>query len=108
MTLVREAAPRFARRVKKVRTVKMLFTQEKEDLLLQVGKELSLRVQPHEHDGELCESVCGKDPQPRKPLSRHVRSERAIAKKDLYSGADLPVRWSADDSGETLAGKFRL
>ena len=108
VTLVREAAPRFARRVKTMRTVKMLFTQEKEDLLLQVGKELSLRVQPHEHDGELCESVCGKDPQPQKALSRYVESHRAKALRDLYSGRDLNVRWSAADSGRTLAGRFGL
>jgi len=106
--LFRELAPRFARRTGKVRSLKLRFQHSDHELRLEAGSALSLRIETHEPDGADCESICGKDPQPRKPLSRHVRSERAIATKDLYSGADLPVRWSADDSGETLAGKFRL
>jgi hypothetical protein len=106
--LFREFAPRFARRVKKVRSVKFRFQRGDHDLLLEAEKTLSLRVKLHEHTGVECESICGKDPQPQKPLCLHVQGERAVATKDLYSGSDLPVRWSAKDSGRTLAGRFSL
>ena len=56
----------------------------------------------------ICEAVCGKDSQPGKPLSRHVKSEKALGQKSLYKAEDLDVRWSSSTSQSCLFGQFGL
>jgi len=108
-TLISELVPKYTRDIVKVRASKMRFHSKDHDVKLTVDKQLSLHVETHEHDeSSACQSVCGKDPQPAKPLSKYTRIERALSKKDLYLGTDLPVRWSAKESGHTLHGRWAL
>jgi len=70
---------------------------------------VAVDIETHKHDSAaICEAVCGKDPQPGKPLSRHVKSEKALGQKSLYKAEDLDVRWSSTTSQSCLFGQFGL
>jgi len=108
LDLARELAPRYLKNLQKIRKAPIKFVKNEHALKLSIRNHLEVNVETHEHDSSICEAVCGKDPQPGKPLSRHVKSERALGQKSLYSAQDLDVRWSSDESQSCLFGQFGL
>ena len=107
--LARELAPRYIKNVKRIRKAPIQFVKKAHSLRLSIRDHLAVDVETHEHDSAaICEAVCGKDPQPGKPLSRHVKSEKARGQKSLYKAEDLDVRWSSTSSQSCLFGQFGL
>ena len=109
LDLARELAPRYLKNVKRIRKASIQFVKKDHALRLSIRNHLAVDVETHEHDSAaICEAVCGKDPQPGKPLSRHVKSEKALGQKSLYKAEDLDVRWSSTTSQSCLFGQFGL
>ena len=108
LDLARELAPRYLKKLARVRKAPIEFTKKDHDLSLAIRNHLEVHIETHEHESDLCESICGKDPQPGRPLSLHVKSEKAIGRKNLYSAEDLRVRWSSQKAQSCLSGQFGL
>ena len=109
LALARELAPRYLKHVKRIRKAPIEFVKNDHSLMLSIKNHLAVDLETHEHDSAaICEAVCGRDPQPGKPLSRHVKSEKARGQKHLYKAEDLNVRWSSDTSESCLFGQFGL
>ena len=109
LDLARELAPRYLKNVKRIRKAPIQFVKKGHALRLSIRNHLAVDIETHEHDSAaICEAVCGKDPQPGKPLSRHVKSEKALGQKSLYKAEDLDVRWSSTTSQSCLFGQFGL
>ncbi|MFP6633029.1 MAG: DUF1326 domain-containing protein [Planctomycetota bacterium] len=109
LDLARELAPRYLKNVKRIRKAPIQFVKKDHALRLSIRNHLAVDIETHQHDSAaICEAVCGKDPQPGKPLSRHVKSEKALGQKSLYKAEDLDVRWSSTTSQSCLFGQFGL
>ena len=108
LDLARELAPRYLKKLVRIRKAPIEFSRKDHDLKLAIRNHLEVKVETHEHDSTVCESICGKDPQPGRPLSLHVKSEKALGQKSLYRADDLQVRWSSEKSQSCLFGQFGL
>ena len=108
LDLARELAPRYLKNLVRIRKAPIQFSNKNHTLQLSIKNHLEVKAKTHEHDSAVCESICGKDPQPGKPLSLHVKSEKALGQKNLYQADDLQVRWSSEKSQSCLFGQFGL
>ena len=108
LDLARELAPRYLKNLARIRKAPIQFSEKDHALKLSIRNHLEVKVETHEHASTVCESICGKDPQPGKPLSLHVKSEKALGQKSLYRADDLQVRWSSEKSQSCLFGQFGL
>ncbi len=108
LDLARELAPRYLKNLARIRKAPIQFSEKDHALKLSIRNHLEVKVETHEHDSTVCESICGKDPQPGRPLSLHVKSEKALGQKSLYRADDLQARWSSEKSQSCLFGQFGL
>lgn len=108
LDLARELAPRYLKKLARVRKAPIEFTRKNHDLKLAIRNHLEVHIETHEHESDICESICGMDPQPGRPLSLHVKSEKALGRKNLYRAEDLRVRWTSDKAQSCLFGQFGL
>ena len=109
LDLARELAPRYLKKLVRIRKAPIEFTKKDHDLKLAIRNHLEVRVETHKHESsEICEAVCGKDPQPGRALSRHVQGEKALGGRNLYKADDLQVRWTSPKAQSCLSGQFGL
>ena len=108
LDLARELAPRYLKKLVRIRKAPIEFTRKDHDLKLAIRNHLEVHIETHKHESDICESICGKDPQPGRPLSLHVKSEKALGRKNLYRAEDLQVRWTSPKAQSCLSGQFGL
>ncbi|MEC8895841.1 MAG: DUF1326 domain-containing protein [Planctomycetota bacterium] len=108
LDLARELAPRYLKKLVRIRKAPIEFSRKDHDLKLAIRNHLEVRIETHEHESDICESICGKDPQPGRSLSLHVQSEKALGRKNLYRAEDLQVRWTSKKAESCLTGQFGL
>tara|TARA_Y100000758_G_scaffold300878_1_gene265765 strand:- start:995 stop:1687 length:693 start_codon:yes stop_codon:yes gene_type:complete len=108
LDLARELAPRYLKNLVRIRKAPIEVTRKDHDLKLAIRNHLEVHIETHKHESDICESICGKDPQPGRPLSLHVKSEKALGRKNLYRAEDLQVRWTSPKAQSCLSGQFGL
>tara|TARA_B100000809_G_scaffold156939_1_gene154223 strand:+ start:367 stop:1059 length:693 start_codon:yes stop_codon:yes gene_type:complete len=108
LDLARELAPRYLKKLVRIRKAPIEVTRKDHDLKLAIRNHLEVHIETHKHESDICESICGKDPQPGRPLSLHVKSEKALGRKNLYRADDLQVRWTSPKAQSCLSGQFGL
>lgn len=113
IALARELSPRLTRKLQRVRTSRIRFSDHEHSVRVLVGRELSVHIGDHNHESSTCAAVCAKNPQPLKPLSRGIsdlegHGEDRHPIESTYRGADLDARWSSRDSGRATRGLFGL